>query len=99
MAVGSFWLRCVFCGCVFGVERLFSYCTCKKVEFGPAKMANFSSLITKHASQNAPNLNRCAKSPCSIGFAHVLTFGLVPLGGALRMGEKCVILYLSRVAN
>ena len=50
-------LQCVFCGCVlhgvsvlwlcFGVEQLFSYRTCKKVKFGPAKMANFSALIKK----------------------------------------------------
>ena len=59
MAVGSFWLRRVFrvLWLCFGVEQLFSYRTCKKVEFGPAKMADFSALITKNASLNAPNVN------------------------------------------
>jgi hypothetical protein len=35
----------------------FSYLTGRKVEIGPAKMANFSAFITKHPSLDAPNVN------------------------------------------
>ena len=100
MCVLWFWFaRGVCLWLCFGVEQLFSYRTCKKVEFGPAKMADFCPLITKNASLNGPNVNRCAKSPCSLGVAHVLTIRLVLLGDAQQMGAKCVMLYLSRVAN
>ena len=101
MAVG---LRCVFCGYVlcamcnlwlcFGVEQLFCYHTCKKVEFGPAKMvkmADFSALITHKASQKAPYVKRCPKLLSSVDLGHFLTFWLVANWGALRMEKKCVI--------
>ena len=106
MVVGS---RCVFCVwlcfavCVlwlcFGVERLFSYHTCKKVEFGPAKMANFSALITKNASLNAPNFKGCPELLSSVELGHFLTFWLVANWGALGMEKKCVIFYLGRVPS
>ena len=89
---------CVLWLC-FGVHRLFSYPTCKKVDIGQSKMANFSPLITKNASPDAPNVEGCPKSPSSLDLGHVSTFGLVSLVEALQMGEKCAILYLSRVAH
>ena len=102
MAAGSFWLRRVFCvlWLCFGVEQLFSYCTCKKVEFGPAKMANFSALTTQKASQNAPNnVKGCPKLLSSVDLGHFLTFWLVANWGALGMEKKCVIFYLGRVPS
>ena len=73
MEIGQHWWRVgwqaacsvcfvvVFAVCVlwlcFGVKQLFSYRTCKRVEFGPAKMADFSALTTKNASLNAPIVN------------------------------------------
>ncbi len=57
--------------------------TGREAKIGPAKMADFSALITKNASLHAPNVDGCAKSPCSLDFAHVLTFGLKRDIGAL----------------
>jgi hypothetical protein len=61
----------------------FSYLTGRKVEIGPAKMANFSALITEKAPQNAPNVKECPKLQSSIDLGHVLTFGLKRDIGAL----------------
>ncbi len=49
----------------------------------PAKMADLSSLITKNASLDAPNVKGCPKSSVSLDFGHVLTFGLKRDIGAL----------------
>jgi hypothetical protein len=55
--------------------------TGRESKIRPAKMADFSALITKNV--HAPNVDGCAKSPCSLDFAHVLTFGLKRDIGAL----------------
>jgi hypothetical protein len=55
----------------------------EKVEIGPAKMAIFSAFITKNASLDAPNVIEWPKSPFSLDFSHVLTFGLKHDIGAL----------------
>jgi hypothetical protein len=46
-------------------------------------MANFSAFITKNALLDAPNVNGWPKSPSSLDFSHVLTFGLKHDIGAL----------------
>jgi hypothetical protein len=48
---------CCDCGC----DDCFSSLTGRKVEIGPAKMANFSAFITKNASLDAPNVKRMPK--------------------------------------
>jgi hypothetical protein len=55
----------------------------EQVEIGPAKMDNFSAFITKNASLDAPNVYEWPKSPSSLDFSHVLTFGLKCDIGAL----------------
>jgi hypothetical protein len=45
---------CCCCGCVLCG---FSYLTGRKVEIGPAKMADFSAFIRKNPSLDAPNVN------------------------------------------
>ncbi len=66
--------------CVLCVVMIrFSYLTGRKVQFGPAKMANFSAFITKNASLDAPNVNGFPKSVSSIDFGKVLSFWHVPL--------------------
>ena len=85
---------------VFWGQATFSYRTCKKVKFGPAKMANFSALTTQKASQNAPNnVKGCPKLLSSVDLGHFLTFWLVANWGALGMEKKCVIFYLGRVPS
>jgi hypothetical protein len=65
------------------LQAHFSYLTGRRVEIEPAKMANFSAFITKNASLDAPNVNGWPKSPSSLDFSHVLTFGLKRDIGAL----------------
>ncbi len=67
---------CCVC-CVLCVVVVTSFTLTGRVaKIGPAKIANFSTLITKNASLDAPNVKGCANSPCSLDFAHVLLFGL-----------------------
>ncbi len=74
---------CVLCFVCCGCDELYS-CTGREAKIRPAKMADFFALITKNASLHAPNVDGCAKSPCSlVDFAHVLTFGLKRDIGAL----------------
>jgi hypothetical protein len=54
-------------------------------------MANFSALITKNASLNAPNVKGCPKSLSSVDLGNFLTFWLVANWGALGMEKKCVL--------
>jgi hypothetical protein len=68
--------------CVVVVTSI-SYLTGRKAKIGPAKMADFSALITKKSSLDAPNVNGWRKSPSSLDFSHVLTFGLKRDIGAL----------------
>jgi hypothetical protein len=77
-------MLCVVC-CVLCVVvvKSFSYLTGRKAKIGPAKMANFSALITINASLDTPNINGWPKSPSSLDFSHVLTFGLKRDIGAL----------------
>jgi hypothetical protein len=42
--------------CVVVVMSPFSYLTSRNEKFGPAKMADESTLITKNASLDAPNV-------------------------------------------
>ncbi len=72
---------CMLCVVVVVVTK----CTLtgREAKIGPAKMTDFSALITKNASLHAPNVDGCAKSPCSLDFAHVLTFRLKRDIGAL----------------
>jgi hypothetical protein len=71
----------VCCGC--GCDDRFSYLTGRKVEIGPAKMADFSAFITKNSSLEAPNVKGCPESSLFLDFGHVLTFGLKGEIGAL----------------
>ncbi len=83
--------------CVVVVTSPFSYLTGRNVKIGPVKMANLSALITKNASLDAPNVKGRPKSPSSLDFSHVLTFGLKHDIGALREQKRCVVFFLSRV--
>jgi hypothetical protein len=56
---------------------------CLPGKIRPAKMANFFAFITKNASLDAPNVYGWPKSPSSLDFSHVLTFGLKRDIGAL----------------
>ena len=69
--------------CVVVVTSPFSSLTGRNVKIGPAKMADLSALITKNASQDAPNVQGCPKLSLSLDFGHVLTFGLKRDIGAL----------------
>jgi hypothetical protein len=40
--------------------------TGREAKIGPAKMTNFSALITKNASLDAPNVKGCPKSSLSL---------------------------------
>ncbi len=74
----------MFCAlCVVVVMSPFCYLTGRNVKIGPAKMANLSTLITKDASLDGPNVRGCLKSSLSLDFGHVLTFGLKRDIGAL----------------
>ncbi len=70
--------------CVLYVVVVMSFIlTGREAKIRPAKMANFSILITKNASLDAPNVKGCPKSSLSLDFGHVLTFGLKCNIGAL----------------
>ncbi len=62
--LGCFVLCVVCCGC----DKFYSYSGGREAKIGPAKMANFSALITKNASLHAPNVRRM----CKITNHHVL---------------------------
>jgi hypothetical protein len=70
---------CVLCVVVVARFTL----TGREAKIGPAKMADYSALITKNASLDAPNVKGCPKSSLSLDFGHVLTFGLKRDIGAL----------------
>jgi hypothetical protein len=70
---------CVLCVVVVTSFTL----TGREAKIGPAKMANFSALITKNASLDAPNVKGCPKLSLSLDFGHVLTSGLKRDIGAL----------------
>ncbi len=70
--------------CGYGCDDRFSSLTGRKIEIGPAKMANFSTFIKKnHHYLDAPNVKGCPKSSLFLDFEHVLTFGLKGEIGAL----------------
>ena len=71
---------CVLC---VVVVTSFSYLTGRKAKTRSAKMADFTALITKNASLDAPNVKGCPKLSLSLDFGHVLTFGLKRDIGAL----------------
>ncbi len=86
---------CVLC---VVVVTSFSYLTGRKAKIRPAKMANFSALITENASLDAPNVNEWQKSPSSLVFSHVLTFGLKrDIGACVISAEKVCYFYLGRI--
>ncbi len=62
-------------------------------------MANLSTLITKDASLDAPNVRECPKLSLSLDFGHVLTFGLKCDTEALLVWKKGVLFYLGRVPS
>ncbi len=64
--------------CVLCVVVVTSFTpTGREAKIRPAKkMADFSALITKNASLDAPNVMGCPKSSLSLDFGHILTFGL-----------------------
>jgi hypothetical protein len=70
---------CVLCVVVVTSFTL----TGREAKIRPAKMADFSALITKNASLDAPNVKGCLKLSLSLDFGHVLTFGLKRDIGAL----------------
>jgi hypothetical protein len=70
---------CVLCVVVVASFTL----TGREAKIGPAKMADFSALITTNASLDAPNVKGCPKLSLSLDFGHVLTFGLKRDIGAL----------------
>ncbi len=74
-------MLCVVC-CGSDKPVLATYLV-EKVEIRLAKMTNFSAFITKNASLVAPNVHGWPKSPSSLDFSHVLTFGLKRDIGAL----------------
>jgi hypothetical protein len=77
--VGWQWLNLVVVCCVVccGCDKpVLATLLAEKVEIRPAIMADFSAFITKNASLNASNVNGWPKSPSSLDFSHVLTFGL-----------------------
>ena len=51
----------VCCVVVVVVRARFSYRTGRKVDIGPAKIADFSPFITKNPSLDAPNVKGCPK--------------------------------------
>ena len=94
---------CVLC---VVVVMSFSYLTGRKAKIGPAKMANFSALITKNASLDAPIIKGQAKKGFATGAV------LFDLGGngvfwqkkgvtfrGLRISEKKEILHKLTVFN
>jgi hypothetical protein len=87
---------CVLC---VVVVTSFSYLTGRKAKIGSAKMADFSTLITKHASLDAPIIKGCPKLPSSLDLGHFFDILACPIGGSTTMRKKCVIFYLGRVPS
>jgi hypothetical protein len=69
------------------------------VRYRVSQKAQLSPLTTKITSHNAPDVKGCPKMPSSSYFGHPLTCWLVPLGEALGMRKKSIIIYLHRVPN
>ncbi len=90
---------CVLCCVLWLWQARLATLLVEQVEIGPAKTANFSTFITKNASLDAPNVHGWPKSPSSLDFSHVLTFGLKHDIGALWVRKKSGIFYLGRVPS
>jgi hypothetical protein len=83
----------VFCVVCYGCDKpVLATLLVEKVEIRPAKMANFSTLITMNASLDAPNVKGCPKLSLSLDFGHVLTFGLKCDIGALTWRNRLRLL-------
>jgi hypothetical protein len=87
---------CVLC---VVVVTSFSYLTSRKPKIGPAKMADFSALITKNASLDAPIIKVCPKLPSSLDLGHFFDNLARPIGGNATNAEKVCYFYLGRVPS
>ncbi len=76
---------CVLC---VVVVTSFSYLTGRKAKIGSAKMAGFSTLITKNASLDAPIIKGCPKSQSSLDLGHFFDILARPIGGSTTNAEK-----------
>jgi hypothetical protein len=76
---------CVLC---VVVVTSFSYLTGRKAKIGSAKMADFSALITKKASLDAPIIKGCPKLPSSLDLGHFFDILARPIGGSTTNAEK-----------
>ncbi len=76
---------CVLC---VVVVTSFSYLTGRKAKIGPAKMADFSALITNNASLDAPNIKGCPKLPSSLDLGHFFDILARPIGKSAPNAEK-----------
>ncbi len=76
---------CVLC---VVVVTSFSYLTDRKAKIEPAKMADFSALITKNASLDAPIIKGCPKMPSSLDLGYFFDILAHPIGGSATNVEK-----------
>jgi hypothetical protein len=81
------------------VVMSFSYLTGRKAKIRPAKMANFSALITKNASLDAPIIKGCPELPSSLDLGHFFDILACTIGGSATNAEKVCYFYLGRVPS